>query len=246
MRITVLILCVLVAALGVLGVAAEGPLLGFPGDRAREQRELEARFDAELRADHLRDWMERLSARPHHVGSPFGKEVAELLAEQFQAWGYDTTIETFHVLFPTPRTRRLEMVSPTRFVATLAEPAILEDATSGQQAEQLPTYNAYSIDGTVTADLVYVNYEIPGDYDELERRGIDVTGKIVMPAMGAPGEESNRRSPRNRVPSGASSIRTRAMTGTHEETSIRVARIEWTTAYNAVRSPTCRSFPAIR
>ena len=184
MRITVLILCVLVAALGVLGVAAEGPLLGFPGDRARAQRELEARFDAELRADNLRDWMERLSARPHHVGSPFGKEVAELLAEQFQAWGYDTTIETFHVLFPTPRTRRLEMVSPTRFVATLAEPAILEDATSGQKAEQLPTYNAYSIDGTVTADLVYVNYGIPGDYDELERRGIDVTGKIVIARYG--------------------------------------------------------------
>ena len=184
MRITVLILCVLVAALGVLDVAAEGPLLGFPGDRAREQRELEALFDAELRADNLRDWMERLSARPHHVGSPFGKEVAELLAEQFQAWGYDTTIETFHVLFPTPRTRRLEMVSPTRFVATLAEPAILEDATSGQKAEQLPTYNAYSIDGTVTADLVYVNYGIPGDYDELERRGIDVTGKIVIARYG--------------------------------------------------------------
>ena len=81
MRITVLILCVLVAVLGVLGVAAEGPLLGFPGDRAREQRELEARFDAELRADNLRDWMERLSARPHHVGSPFGMEVAEFLAE---------------------------------------------------------------------------------------------------------------------------------------------------------------------
>ena len=184
MRITVLILCVLVAALGVLGVAAEGPLLGFPGDRAREQRELEARFDAELRADNLHDWMERLSARPHHVGSPFGKEVAELLAEQFQAWGYDTTIETFHVLFPTPRTRRLEMISPTRFVATLAEPAIPEDATSGQKAEQLPTYNAYSIDGTVTADLVYVNYGIPGDYDELERRGIDVTGKIVIARYG--------------------------------------------------------------
>ena len=46
-----------------------------------------------------------------------------------------------------------------------------------QQTEQLPTYNAYSIDGDVTAPLVYVNYGVPADYDELEERGIDVKGQ---------------------------------------------------------------------
>ena len=167
-----------------VGTAAEGPLLGFMGDRAAEQRELESRFDDALRADNLRQWMQRLSARPHHVGSPYGKEVADFLAEQFRAWGYDTEIETFQVLFPTPRTRRLEMTRPTRFTATLAEPVLTEDATSDQTDEQLPSYNAYSVDGNVTGELVYVNYGVPADYDALERRGIDVAGKIVLARYG--------------------------------------------------------------
>ncbi len=175
--------CLLAGASG-LGAQAEKPLLGFPGERTQAQRELETRFDAALDTETLRQWTERLSSRPHHVGSPFGKEVAEYLAEQFRAWGYDTRIETFDVLFPTPRTRRLEMIAPTRFVATLEEPDLPEDPTSGQKSEQLPTYNAYSADGNVTAELVYVNYGIPADYDTLARRGIDVTGKIVIARYG--------------------------------------------------------------
>src|SRR5687768_12177823 len=137
------------------------PLLGFSEERAAQQRELEARFDSHLKAENLREWMKRLSARPHHVGSAYGKENAEFIAAQFRSWGYDTKIEQFDVLFPTPKVRVLELISPERFTARLAEPALKEDATSGQTDEQLPTYNAYSADGDVTGDLVYVNYGIP-------------------------------------------------------------------------------------
>src|SRR5262245_30220272 len=124
--------------------------------------------------------MDLLAAHPHHVGSPWGQKNAEYLAEQFRSWGYDTRIEEFQVLFPTPKVRVLEMVAPTRFRAALAEPALAQDRTSSQQSEQLPVYNAYSIDGDVTGDLVYVNFGVPADYDELDRRGIDVKGKIVL------------------------------------------------------------------
>ena len=51
-------------------------------------------------------------------------------------------------------------------------------------AEALPTFNVYSIDGDVTGELVYVNYGVPADYEELERRGIDVKGKIVIARYG--------------------------------------------------------------
>jgi N-acetylated-alpha-linked acidic dipeptidase len=160
--------------------SSSGPLLGFSNDHASQQRELETRFDSNLDAASIRDWMKRLSARPHHVGSPYDKDNAEFMAGLFRSWGYQTQIEQFKVLFPTPKTRLLEMVAPSRFTATLSEPPLPEDATSGQTAEQLPTYNAYSIDGDVTGDLVYVNYGVPKDYEELERRGIDVKGKIVI------------------------------------------------------------------
>jgi len=160
------------------------PLLGFDRATTATERALEARFDATLHAEDLRLWLKRLSARPHHLGSPYGKENAEFIASQFRAWGFDTQIEEFSVLFPTPKTRVVELIAPQKFTAALAEPAIAEDATSNQAAEQLPVYNAYSIDGDVTAPLVYVNYGVPRDYDDLAERGIDVKGKIVIARYG--------------------------------------------------------------
>ncbi len=93
--------------------APPAPLLGFTAARAAEQRALEARFDSLVRAENLREWMKRLSARPHHAGSPYGKENAEFMAGLFRSWGYDTKIEEFQVLLPTPKLRRLEMLAPT-------------------------------------------------------------------------------------------------------------------------------------
>ncbi len=159
-------------------------MLGFSGDRAAKQRALEAKLDAAIDAKEIGEWIRAFSARPHHLGSPFGKEVAEQVAALFREWGYETAIERFDVLFPTPKERRLEMVAPTRFQASLLEDTVAGDATSGQRDEQLPTYNAYSIDGDVTGELVYVNYGVPADYEELAKRGVDVKGKIVIARYG--------------------------------------------------------------
>ncbi len=163
---------------------SDKPLLGFTQAGSESQRALEARFDAALNKENLRTWMKRMSARPHHVGSPFGKEVAEFIASQFRAWGYETAVEEFGVLFPTPKSRTLEMLEPERVLASLAEPEVKGDTTSGLIAEQLPTYNAYSIDGDVTGKLVYVNYGVPKDYETLAEKGIDVRGKIVIARYG--------------------------------------------------------------
>ena len=163
---------------------AQAPMLGFPAAGTISQRALEARFDAALRAENLRDWNKRLSARPHHLGSAYNKENADFIAAQFRSWGYDTKLEEFHVLFPTPKTRIVQMTAPERLTLKLNEPAVEGDITSRQQSEQLPTYNAYSIDGDVTGPLVYVNYGVPADYEELERRGISVRGKIVIARYG--------------------------------------------------------------
>ena len=128
--------------------------------------------------------MERLSARPHHVGSPYDKDNAEWMLAKFREWGWDARIETYDVLFPTPKERLVELVAPTRFKAALEEPAVPVDPTSGQKTEQLPTYNAYSIDGDVTGPLVYVNYGRPEDYEELDALGISVRGAIVIARYG--------------------------------------------------------------
>jgi len=158
--------------------------IGFSPEGTRTEQDLESRFDAQLSPDNLRGWMKRLTARPHHLGSPYNKENADFIASLFRSWGYDTSIEEFDVLFPTPKSRLVEMTAPEKFTLKLGEPEVAGDATSGQQSEQLPTYNAYSIDGDVTAPLVYVNYGVPADYEELARNGIDVKGKIAIARYG--------------------------------------------------------------
>src|SRR5436190_8424891 len=144
----------------------------------------DARFRELPQASNIRATMERVSARPHHVGSAYDKENAEWILSRFREWGWDATIETFSVLYPTPKERVLELLEPTQFKAKLEEPPLPVDPTSNQKDEQLPTYNAYSIDGDVTGPLVYVNYGRPEDYDVLERYGVSVKGAIVVARYG--------------------------------------------------------------
>ncbi|MGD0456340.1 MAG: transferrin receptor-like dimerization domain-containing protein [Terriglobia bacterium] len=160
------------------------PLQGFSLNAARAEREWEGKFRSIPSPDNLRDYMKRLSARPHHVGSPYDKENAEWILSRFKEWGWDAHIENFEVLFPTPKERLVELVEPTKFTAKLEEPTVPEDPTSSQHDEQLPTYNAYSRDGDVTGPLVYVNYGVPEDYEQLERLGISVQGAIVIARYG--------------------------------------------------------------
>src|SRR5437660_8547860 len=161
-----------------------GDLHGYSADAAKVEREWEAKFRAIPSPDSLREYMRHLAARPHHVGSPYDKDNAEWILSKFKSWGLDAQIETFDVLFPTPKERVVELLEPTHFLAKLQEPPVAVDPTSNQQDEQLPTYNAYSIDGDVTAPLVYVNYGVPEDYEKLERIGVSVKGAIVIARYG--------------------------------------------------------------
>ena len=159
-------------------------LAGFSAATSKIEQEWEQKFRALPSPDNLRDDMKLLSAHPHHVGSVYDKNNAEWIASKFKEWGWDTHMETFEVLFPTPKERVVELVAPTHVIAKLYEPAFPEDPTSSQQSEQLPSYNAYSADGDVTAQLVYVNYGVPDDYEQLARRGVSVKGAIVIARYG--------------------------------------------------------------
>jgi N-acetylated-alpha-linked acidic dipeptidase len=163
---------------------SDRPFRGYTAPDAASEAEWERKFRDIPDRDRLRANMQRLSARPHHVGSPYDKDNAEWLLAQLKSHGLDARIETFSTLFPTPKSRLLELQGPAPFKARLQEPALSIDPTSGQSAEQLPTYNAYSRDGDVTAPLVYVNYGRPEDYEILDRNGVSVKGAIVLARYG--------------------------------------------------------------
>jgi N-acetylated-alpha-linked acidic dipeptidase len=181
--------CFIIALHGLIPAAlaqADGKgraLRGFTDLSAASEISWEEKMRAIPKPEFQREYMKHLSAEPHHVGSAYDKQNAEWIRDKFKSWGIDAKLEEFEVLFPTPTERVLEMIEPARFRATLKEPAISEDPDSGD-ANQLPTYNAYSIDGDVTGQLVYVNYGVPADYDELARLGVDVKGKIVISRYG--------------------------------------------------------------
>ncbi len=162
---------------------AQTKIMGFFEKNTGKELALEAEFNRNLNNVLIGETIRKLSARPHHISSPGGKENAEYILSLFSKWGWDAKIETYNVLFPIPVTRILEMTSPGHYKALLREPALKEDSTSGLPG-QLPPYNAYSADGDVTAELVFVNYGLPEDYDLLDKMGIDVKGKIVIAKYG--------------------------------------------------------------
>jgi N-acetylated-alpha-linked acidic dipeptidase len=191
-RLTIrpLLAACLLASMGSAMAAADSGqgstgMLGFSADGATAQQSLEQRFDALLDPADQREWLKQLSSGPNQVGAPHNKANAEFMLAKFKEWGWDAHIETFSVLYPTPKKIRLELTGAHPYTAKLHEPEVKGDATSGIRDGVLPPYNVYGGDGDVTAPLVYVNYGMPDDYKELERRGIDVRGKIVITRYGA-------------------------------------------------------------
>ena len=171
----------LMAAAGLMGLATGATAQLRPGADARA---VEAAFDAGVSSADQTEWLRQMSSQPNQVGSPHDKANADFVLAQFKAWGWDAHLERFDVLYPTPISTTVEMVAPERIVLGGQERAVAEDDTSANTAGALPPYVAFGGDGDVTADLVYVNYGMPTDYDALARRGVSVKGKIAIARYG--------------------------------------------------------------
>ena len=181
-RIAVFSICF--CALSVTARTQSAPTIrGFTAKNSTTQRQVEEKFRAVPKPENAREYMRTISAKPHHAGSPASRAVADYILAKFKSWGLDASIETFEALMPYPTERVVEMVAPEPYKLTLAEPAVAQDPASGDPSG-LPTFNAYSADGDVTADLVYVNFGTPEDYEQLAKLGIDVKGKIVIARYG--------------------------------------------------------------
>lgn len=180
MRSTILMLF----AMGGTALAADSAILGYDDAASATQRETEALYDASIDTAEMDGWLRRMSAKPHHVGSPGSKENAEFIAGLFESWGFDVEIAEYRILLPTPNVREIELVAPTQFTATLREDSLEEDPSTFVRDDLLAPYNAFSVDGEVEGELVFVNYGIPEDYETLERYGIEVTGRIAIAKYG--------------------------------------------------------------
>ena len=149
------------------------------------QAMLERDFDAAVKADEMRGWLQRMSSEPNQVGSTHNKANAEWELAQFKAFGWDAHIEKFEVLYPTPISESVELLGAQPYKATLQERPITGDSSATAKDPGLPADLAFQGDGDVTAPLVYVNYGMQEDYQALQRLGVSVQGKIVIARYGA-------------------------------------------------------------
>ncbi|WP_174300746.1 transferrin receptor-like dimerization domain-containing protein [Caulobacter sp. S45] len=164
--------------------AARAPMLGFSPEGERRQRRLEQRFDSLISTAEMDGWMLRMASKPNQVGSPHDRENAEWQLAQFKAWGWNAHIETFRILYGTPRVLSLGLVGPGAYQAKLHEPGVAGDQTAADQPGVLPPYLLYQGDGDVTAPLVYANFGMPEDYRTLARQNVNLKGRIVIVRYG--------------------------------------------------------------
>ena len=178
------LLLLLSSALVNTSLANGADILGYDQAGSVTQREAEQRLDAAINAEEMSEWLRVMSATPHHAGSAAGKANAEFITGLLASWGYEVEIAEYEILLPTPRVREIELLEPGTFTASLREDSLAEDPSTSRREHLLPPYNAFSIDGEVEGELVFVNYGIPEDYEILERNGIDVSGKIAIAKYG--------------------------------------------------------------
>ena len=124
-----------------------------------------------------------MTAEPHHTGSPYEIKLADYVADQFKQMGIASTKYEYSVLLPWPKERRIEIVAPDQMKLQVEEEKIRGDQWADKPGI-LPAYNAYSPSGDVTAEIVYVNFGVPADYETLDKLGISVKGKIVLVRYG--------------------------------------------------------------
>ena len=183
MRRLLSLLALFALAAPVPELRAQESIRGFPAEALSAQHDREVRARAVPDTDTLQARLRLLSGRPHEAGSAGSRRVAELIRDRLRSFGLDARLERFEALMPRPVVRRLEMTEPEAWTASLSPVAFARDEDTSDEG-QLPSYNAYSADGDVTAELVFVNYGLPEDYEVLDSLGISVDGKIVIARYG--------------------------------------------------------------
>ena len=156
---------------------------GFTAENAVTQKEYETAFQKLVSVERCQYKLRYLTEEPHLAGTENSRKIAEYLRDAFQAYGLKVQMYEYKVYLPYPLEVRVELVSPTEHVAVSKEAGWEWDKDS-YETEIVAGYNAYSPDGDVTADLVYVNKGLPEDYQILSEHGISVNGKICIARYG--------------------------------------------------------------
>ena len=157
---------------------------GFSVNGSQDERRIEEQFRAIPQPANAREELRRLTSEAHIAGSPEDYATAVYVRDQMRSFGLQSDLKEYQVLLPYPRTPSIvELIAPRRERLQVREDVIPQDPTSASK-KIVPLYNGYGASGDITAPLVYVNYGLPNDYDELRKAGVEVKGKIAIARYG--------------------------------------------------------------
>jgi N-acetylated-alpha-linked acidic dipeptidase len=160
---------------------ADEPIPGFSPESSRQQARAEGRFQRAVSAAEAGDLSRTISVRPQLIGTPGNRRAFDISVQTLRDYGLGVKSASYDVYISRPESIEVTMTAPEQRSLRVKEPPF-----PWQQYfdEVVVGYNAYSPSGDVTGQLVYANYGLPADYEELEKLGVDVRGKIVIVRYG--------------------------------------------------------------
>ncbi len=181
---TFLILLLQIFLLAPPAFAQTASIDGFSAARAVAQRRWEEQFRAVPAPKSAREHLRRLTLEPHIAGSKEDYATAVYVRDQLRSYGLAAELRQYDVWLNYPNTPPvLELITNKRQKLSINEAVVPGDPTSSHP-RITPLFNGYSASGDVTAPVVYANYGLPPDYEELKKAGVDVKGKIVIVRYG--------------------------------------------------------------
>ena len=163
---------------------AQTAIDGFSAERAAAEHRWEDQFRAVPDSKSAREHLRRLTLVPHIAGTKEDYDTAVYVRDQLRSYGLAAELKEYEVwlnYLNTPTV--LELITTRRQRLSTQEAVVPGDPTS-TNPKITPLFNGYSANGDVTAPVVYANYGLPPDYDELKKAGVDVKGKIVIVRYG--------------------------------------------------------------
>ena len=157
---------------------------GFQSDRVTAQRNWETVFRGVPSPKSAREHLRILTREPHIAGTKEDYDTAIYVRDQLRSYGIPAELKQYDVWLNYPKTPPvIELITAKRQKLNIHEAVVSKDPSSSHP-KITPLFNGYSASGDVTAPVVYANYGLPNDYEELKKAGVDVKGKIVIVRYG--------------------------------------------------------------
>src|ERR1044072_3660970 len=163
---------------------AQTSIDGFSTERAVAERRWEEQFRSIPDPKSAREHLRRLTIEPHIAGTKEDYNTAVYVRDQLRSYGLSADLKEYEVWLNYPNAPTvLELITTRRQPLSVKESAVPGDPTSWHPKSS-PLFNGFSASGDVTGPVVYANYGLPNDYEDLKKAGVDVKGKIVIVRYG--------------------------------------------------------------